>query len=56
MTKISRARYTLGFKQEAVRLVENGQSIAAEARTLGVVDQTLFNWVNALRQGKLTGA
>ncbi len=38
-----RARYTLEFKQEAVRLVEGGQSIAAAARTLGVVDQALFN-------------
>jgi transposase len=56
MTKTSRARYTLEFKQEAARLVENGQSIAAVARTLGVVDQTLFNWVKAHRQGKLTGA
>ena len=51
-----RARYTLEFKQEAVRLVEGGQSIAAVARTLGVVDQTLFNWVKAHRAGKLTGA
>ena len=40
MTKTSRARYTLEFKQEAVRLVDNGQSIAAVARTLGVLDQT----------------
>jgi transposase len=56
MTKMTtRARYTLEFKQEAVRLVEGGQSIAAAARTLGVVDQTLFNWVKAHRQGKLTG-
>ena len=54
MTKTTtRARYTLEFKQEAVRLVEGGQSIAAAARTLGVVDQTLFNWVKAHRQGKL---
>ena len=30
-------------------------SIAA-ARTLGVIDQTLFNWVKAHRQGKLTRA
>ncbi len=51
-----RARYTLEFKQEAVRLVEGGQSIAAAARTLGVVDQTLFNWVKAKREGKLAGA
>lgn len=48
----SRARYTLEFKQEAVRLVEGGQSIAGAARTLGVVDQTLFNWVKASRAGK----
>ena len=40
MTKTSRTRYTLEFKQEAVRLVDNGQSIAAAARTLDVVDQT----------------
>ena len=56
MTKTTRARYTLEFKQEAVRLVEGGQSIAAAARTLGVVEQTLFNWVKAHRQGKLKGA
>ena len=56
MTKTSRARYTLEFKQEAVRLVDNGQSTAAVARTPGVVEQTLFNWVKAHRQGKLTGA
>ena len=55
MTKTARSRYTLEFKQEAVRLVEGGQSIAAAARTLGVVDQTLFNWVKAHRQGKLEG-
>jgi len=56
MTKMARARYTLEFKQEAVRLLEGGQSIAAAARTLGVADQTLFNWVKAHRQGKLAGA
>ena len=35
--------------------LRGGQSIAAAARTLGVVDQTLFNWVKAQRQGKLKG-
>ena len=49
-----RARYSMELKLEAVRLVEGGQSIAAVARTLGVVDQTLFNWVKARREGKLT--
>ena len=55
MTKTTnRARYTLEFKQEAVRLVEGGQSIAGAARSLGVVD--LFNWVKAHRAGRLSGA
>ena len=56
MTKTSRARYTFEFKQEAVRLVQAGQSIASAARALGVVEQTLYNWVKAQRLGKLTGA
>lgn len=56
MMKATRARYTLEFKQEAVRLVESGQSIAAAARTLGLVEQTLFNWVKAHREGTLKGA
>jgi len=56
MTKVTRARYTLEFKQEAVRLVESGQSIAAASRTLGLVEQTLFNWVKAHREGTLKGA
>src|ERR1700693_2068520 len=56
MIKATRARYTLEFKQEAVRLVESGQSIAAASRTLGLVEQTLFNWVKAHREGTLKGA
>jgi transposase len=58
MIKATRARYTLEFKQEAVRLVESGQSIAAASRTLGLVEQTLFNWVKAQahREGTLKGA
>jgi transposase len=55
MTKATRAQYTLEFKQEAVRLVESGQSIAAAARSVGVVEQTLFNWVKAKREGRLQG-
>ena len=56
MTKATRAQYTLEFKQEAVRLVESGQSIAAAARSLGLVEQTLYNWVKAKREGRLKGA
>src|ERR1019366_4848349 len=56
MTKSTRARYTLEFKQEAVGLVESGQSIVAAARSLGVVEQTLFNWVKAKREGRPSAA
>jgi transposase len=55
MTKATRAQYTIEFKQEAVRMVESGQSIAAAARSLGVVEQTLYNWVKAKREGRLKG-
>ncbi len=56
MTKSKRARYTLEFKQEAFRLVESGQSIAAAARSLGLIEQTLYNLVKAHLQGELKGA
>lgn len=56
MNKTVRAKYTLEFKLEAVRLVENGQTIASASRSLGVIEQTLFNWVKAHRNGLLQGA
>ena len=56
MRKTARAQYTLEFKQEAVRLVESGQSIRAAARQLNVAEQSLFNWVKAQREGRLAGA
>jgi transposase len=55
MTQVKRARYTLEFKIEAVRLVQSGQSIAAVSRTLEIADQTLHNWVRAQAQGRLVG-
>jgi transposase len=48
-----RGRYTLEFKQEAVRLVESGQTLATAARSLGVVEQTLGNWIKLHRAGAL---
>jgi transposase len=56
MSKAKRAQYTLEFKLEAVRLVKHGQRMAAVAVTLGVAEQTLYNWVKADREGKLLGA
>jgi transposase len=48
-----RGRYTLEFKLEAVRLVESGQSIAEASRSLGIAEQTLWNWIKVSRAGKL---
>jgi transposase len=48
-----RGKYTLEFKQEAVRLVESGQTLASAARSLGVVEQALGNWIELHRAGKL---
>jgi transposase-like protein len=48
-----RARYTLEFKQEAVRLVHGGERLASAARTLGVSAQSLDNWVKAEAAGRL---
>lgn len=55
MTKAKRAKYTLEFKLEAVRLVKGGQSIAATGKILGIAEQTLHNWIKADREGRLTG-
>ena len=56
MEKATRRRYTLEYKQEAVRLVESGQKVSAAAKSLGIVDQTLANWVKAHGLGTLRGA
>jgi transposase len=56
MGKGTRGRYALEFKQEAVRLVESGQTMAAAARSLGVVEQTPGNWIKLHRAGRLKGA
>jgi transposase len=47
MRRTVRALYTLVFKQEGLRLVQGRQSVAAPARPLGVVEQTLLNSVGA---------
>ena len=48
MEKLTRRRYTLEYKQEAVRLVSSGQTVAAAAKALGIVEQTLANWVKVI--------
>ncbi len=53
MTGLVRARYTLEFKKEAVRLVRGGQTVCSVAKTLGLSDQTLHNWLKAEAAGGL---
>ena len=53
MTKTTRARYTLEFKEEAVRLVAGGERVATVARNLGLSEQTLHNWIKAATNGGL---
>lgn len=51
-----RARYTLEYKLEAVRLVKAGQVAAVTAKILGIPKQTLENWVRLHGKGQLKGA
>lgn len=53
--KATRGLYTPEVKLEALRLVKAGQSIAAVAATLGVVVQTLYNWVKSDQDSERTG-
>ena len=53
--KIPKQAYTREFKELAVGRVKLGQSIAGTARELGLVEQTLKNWVKAAAKGTLSG-
>ena len=50
MTSSKRRKFSPQFKAEAVQMVvETDRTIAEVARDLGVVEQTLGNWVKAWR-------
>jgi transposase len=51
--KISKQEYTAEFKAQAVRRAQE-VGIGVAARDLGLVEQTLRNWVKAVAAGKLT--
>ena len=50
-----RARYTLEFQLEAVRLVKAGQEASVTAGVPGMPKATLSNWVQALEKGERQG-
>jgi len=56
MQKIPKQEYTIEFKERAVKHVKEGKSIGMAAKELGLVEQTLRNWVKLSAAGKLTGA
>jgi transposase len=47
MFKVPRQEYTVQFKELAVRRVKSGHGVGAVAKELGLVEQTLRNWVKA---------
>lgn len=48
----SRGKYTLEFKQEAVRQVRAGRAVSVVAATLGMPKASLTNWVRADAKGQ----
>jgi transposase len=56
MKKIPKREYTTEFKELAVKRVKDGQTAGAVAKDLGLVEQTLRNWVKAADAGKLIGS
>jgi transposase len=55
MKKIPKQEYTAEFKEQAVKHAKV-VGIVGAAKELGLVEQTLRNWVKAAEAGKLVGA
>lgn len=55
MKKISKREYTAEFKGQAVKRVQEVGAGPA-AKELGMVEQTLRNWLKASQKGALVGA
>ena len=53
--KIPKQEYTAEFKELAVKRVKDSQTPGAVAKDLGLIEQTLRNWVKAFDAGKLNG-
>ena len=55
MKKIPKQEYMAEFKEQAVKQVKMGKSIGLVGKELGLVEQTLRNWVKMAAAGKLKG-
>lgn len=45
-----RRKYDAGFKSEALKMLNSGQSVAGVARTLGIGENLLYNWKTESKQ------
>src|SRR3954470_2308091 len=53
MKRILKREYTAEFREQAVAMVNNGRSVPEVAEQLGLIAQTLRNWVKAAERGRL---
>jgi transposase len=53
--KIPKQQYTTEFKELSVKRVKEGYSAREVAKELGLIEQTLRNWVKAAAAGTLNG-
>ena len=53
MKRILKREYTAEFREQAVAMVNNGRSVPEVGKELGLIEQTLRNWVKAAKAGKL---
>ncbi len=53
MKRIPKQAYTAEFKVLSVKRVKSGQAISTVAKDLGLIEQTLRNWIKAADAGKL---
>jgi len=53
--KIPKQEYTTEFRELAVKRYKEVGSVSRVAKELGLVEQTLRNWVKAAGTGKLNG-
>lgn len=56
MKRIPKQQYTAEFKEQTVKRADEVGSIGRAAEELGLVEQTLRNWVKAAKVGKLNPA
>jgi transposase len=55
MQTIPKQDDTAEFKEQAVKRVTDGKGVGVVAKEMGLVEQTLRNWVKAFDAGMLNG-